>query len=96
MNTIFSANNLTYKASNKFIIKKATFDIKNNSITIIKGPNGAGKTTLLKLLFGILKPTSGEIHRKFDIKKNELSFIFQNSVFFTEEDMFEIVFNRSI
>ena len=69
MNMIFSANNLTYKESNKFIIKNATFDIKENIITIIKGPNGAGKTTLLKILFGMLEPTSGEIRRKFDIKK---------------------------
>ena len=81
MNTIFSANNLSYEASNKFIIKNATFDIKKNIITIIKGPNGAGKTTLLKILFGMLEPTSGEIHRKFDIKKTELSYIFQNSIF---------------
>ena len=99
MNTIFSANNLTYKASNKFIIKNATFDIKKNIITIIKGPNGAGKTTLLKILFGMLKPTSGEIYRKFDAKKNELSFIFQNSVFLNrsvEDNLKHVLFCKNI
>ena len=99
MNTIFSANNLSYKASNKFIIKNATFDIKKNRITIIKGPNGAGKTTLLKILFGMLKPTSGEIYRKFDTKKNELSFIFQNSVFLNrsvEDNLKHILFCKNI
>jgi len=99
MNIIFSANNLTYKESNKFIIKKATFDIKNNIITIIKGPNGAGKTTLLKILFGMLKPTSGEIHRKFDTKKNELSYIFQNSVFLhrsVEDNLKHVLFCKNI
>ena len=99
MNTIFSANNLSYKASNKFIIKNATFDIKKNIITIIKGPNGAGKTTLLKILFGMLKPTSGQIHRKFDIKKNELSYIFQNSVFLNrsvEDNLKHVLFCKNI
>ena len=99
MNTIFSANNLSYKASNKFIIKNATFDIKKNRITIIKGPNGAGKTTLLKILFGMLKPTSGEIYRKFDTKKNELSFIFQNSVFLNrsvEDNLKHVLFCKNV
>jgi ABC-type multidrug transport system ATPase subunit len=90
---------LTYKESNKFIIKNATFDIKKNIITIIKGPNGAGKTTLLKILFGMLEPTSGEIHRKFDIKKTELSYIFQNSVFLNrsvEDNLKHVLFCKNI
>ena len=78
---IFSVNNLSYKVSDKFIIKNATFEIKKNMVTIIKGPNGAGKTTLLKILFGMLKPTSGSLQRLFDFEKYELSYVFQNSVF---------------
>ena len=99
MNTIFSVNNLSYMASNKFIIKNATFDIKKNIITIIKGPNGAGKTTLLKILFGMLEPTSGEIHRKFDIKKTKLSYIFQNSIFLNrsvEDNLKHVLFCKNI
>jgi ABC-type multidrug transport system ATPase subunit len=99
MNTIFSANNLTYEESNNFIIKNATFDIKKNIITIIKGPNGAGKTTLLKILFGMLEPTSGEIHRKFDMKRTELSYIFQNSVFLNrsvEDNLKHVLFCKNI
>ena len=58
---IFSVNNLSYKVSNKLIIKSATFHVKKNVISIIKGSNGAGKTTLLKILFGMITPTSGFI-----------------------------------
>ena len=96
---IFSLNNLSYKVSNKFIIKNITFDIKKNIITIIKGPNGAGKTTLLKILFGMLKPTSGSIQRLFDSEKLELSYIFQNSVFLNrsvEENLNHVLFCKNI
>lgn len=96
---IFSLNNLSYKVSNKFIIKNITFDIKKNIITIIKGPNGAGKTTLLKILFGMLKPTSGSLQRLFDSEKHELSYIFQNSVFLNrsvEENLNHVLFCKNI
>ena len=96
---IFSVNNLSYKVSNKFIIKNITFDIKKNIITIIKGPNGAGKTTLLKILFGMLKPTSGSLQRLFDSEKHELSYIFQNSVFLNrsvEENLNHVLFCKNI
>ena len=96
---IFSLNNLSYKVSNKFIIKNITFDIKKNIITIIKGPNGAGKTTLLKILFGMLKPTSGSLQRLFDSEKYELSYIFQNSVFLNrsvEENLNHVLLCKNI
>ena len=96
---IFSLNNLSYKVSNKFIIKNITFNIKKNIITIIKGPNGAGKTTLLKILFGMLKPTSGSLQRLFDSEKHELSYIFQNSVFLNrsvEENLNHVLFCKNI
>lgn len=99
MSTIFSANNMSYKVSNKLIIKNATFDIKKNMITIIRGPNGAGKTTLLKVLFGILEPSSGVIQRQFDAKQNELSFIFQNPVFLNrsiEDNLNHVLFCKNI
>ena len=99
MNIIFSANNLSYNVSNKLIIKNATFDIKKNIITIIKGSNGAGKTTLLKILFGMLKPSSGELQRKFDIEKYQLSYIFQNPVFLNrsvEDNLSHVLFCKDI
>ena len=99
MSTIFSAKNLSYNVSNKLIIKNATFNINKNIITIIKGSNGAGKTTLLKILFGMLKHSSGELQRLFDIKRNQLSYIFQNPVFLNrsvEENLNHVLFCKDI
>ena len=96
---IFSVENLSYKVSNKLIIKSATFHVKKNMISIIKGSNGAGKTTLLKILFGMLKPTSGSLQRLFDSEKLELSYIFQNSVFLNrsvEENLNHVLFCKNI
>ena len=41
--------------------------IKSGEIHALLGENGAGKSTLVKMIYGILKPDSGEIH--FDNKK---------------------------
>ena len=42
--------------------KHFTYSIKAGTIVGIIGPNGSGKTSLLKLLMGLLRPESGEIH----------------------------------
>ena len=38
-----------------------SFNIKEQSIHAILGENGAGKSTLVKILYGHVKPDSGEI-----------------------------------
>ena len=43
------------------IIYNLNFKIEYGSTVCIKGPSGRGKSTLMKLLYGIIKPTSGEI-----------------------------------
>lgn len=40
---------------------KVSFAIKKGTVHAIAGENGAGKSTLLSMLFGLYKPTSGEI-----------------------------------
>lgn len=40
---------------------QVSFSIKKGSVHAIAGENGAGKSTLLSMLFGLYKPTSGEI-----------------------------------
>jgi len=39
-----------------------SFDINEGSIHAIVGENGAGKSTLMKILYGMIKPDSGDIY----------------------------------
>lgn len=48
----------------KSLLNNINFNIADNTITTIIGPNGAGKTTLVRLILGLIKPTSGTIHRR--------------------------------
>lgn len=59
--SIFSAENLSYCASNKAILEGVSFDIQKGSFTTLIGPNGAGKSTLVKLMLGFLKPSKGKL-----------------------------------
>lgn len=51
----------------RLVLKDVSVNIKPGAITVIMGPNGAGKSTLLKVMYGLLKPSSGEIYLN-DIK----------------------------
>lgn len=51
----------TYPKSN-FSLKGINLTLNQGEITGITGSNGSGKTTLGKIIMGILKPSSGEIH----------------------------------
>ena len=47
------------------------FDIRYGEIHSLLGENGAGKTTLMKILYGLLRPNSGEIYihgKKVELK----------------------------
>lgn len=43
-------------------VEDILFRMETGTITALVGPNGAGKSTLLKLVTGMLKATSGDIH----------------------------------
>ena len=50
------------------LFENVDFDVDDKSRVAIVGPNGSGKSTLLKLLLGEIKPRSGEVHRKQQLK----------------------------
>jgi sodium transport system ATP-binding protein len=43
-------------------LDNVSFDLQDGKITGLLGLNGAGKSTLMRLIYGLLKPTSGEIY----------------------------------
>lgn len=42
-------------------VRDVSFDVQRGEIFGLLGPNGAGKTTTLRMLYGLCKPTSGEL-----------------------------------
>lgn len=45
----------------KRVLNSVSIEIHKGEIVSLIGPNGAGKSTLLKVIFGLLKPSKGEV-----------------------------------
>ena len=43
------------------ILQGLSLTVARDSLTVVIGPNGAGKSTLLRTIFGLLKPSRGDI-----------------------------------
>ena len=62
---ILEAENITAGYNTEVnILYDVGLRLKSGQIVSVIGPNGAGKSTLLKTIFGILKPTNGNIRLK--------------------------------
>jgi len=46
----------------KKVLHGVSIEVREGEIVSIIGPNGAGKSTLLKVVFGLLKPTRGNVY----------------------------------
>jgi len=43
-------------------LQGVSFDLNEQEFVCVLGPSGSGKSTLLRVLAGLLRPTSGEVH----------------------------------
>ncbi len=65
-------------------IKKADFQIPDESFTVLVGPSGCGKSTILRMIAGLEEITTGDIYiddeRVNDIppKERDIAMVFQN------------------
>jgi len=58
---IIEVRNMTMQFGDFIANKNITICLYSNQIHAIIGENGAGKSTLMKVLYGINKPSRGEI-----------------------------------
>jgi sodium transport system ATP-binding protein len=58
-----SSKKITFKKEKKMIaaLDNVSMEFRDGEITGLLGLNGAGKSTLMRLIYGLLKPTSGDI-----------------------------------
>jgi zinc transport system ATP-binding protein len=50
------------------LLEHINLTLDEGEILTVIGPNGAGKTTLLRVALGLLKPTSGQVVRRSELK----------------------------
>jgi len=60
-NFVIRFANVSFKYNNHFLLNEFNLTIPENKIIGLFGPSGSGKSTFIKLIFGIEKPSSGEI-----------------------------------
>lgn len=60
--TIVQMKKISKKFPGVIALDNVNFDLAKGEIHALLGENGAGKTTLMRILFGMLKPDSGEIY----------------------------------
>lgn len=59
---LLQVNNLSLTLGNKHVVEQVNIHINAGELVGLIGPNGAGKSSLLRMLAGLVKPASGEIH----------------------------------
>ncbi|MBE0651459.1 MAG: ABC transporter ATP-binding protein [Bacteroidales bacterium] len=96
--------NITVSYEGKPALKDVSFSIKAGSQTAIIGPTAAGKTQLLYLITGLIKPQEGTVwfdginieEYKKELFRNQIGFVFQDSVLFNLSLRENIAFNDNV
>ena len=66
--SLITASNMSLSHGGKIVLRDVDLTIERGEIVTIVGPNGSGKSTLLRGLIGALRPSTGLITRKKDLK----------------------------
>lgn len=61
-NEVIEAVNISKSFGEKLLFENLSFKLPPAGIVGIIGPNGAGKTTLFRIMMGVEKPETGDIH----------------------------------
>lgn len=72
---VIETKQLTKQFKEKFAVHKLNLQVPKGEIYGFLGPNGAGKSTTIRMILGLMRPTSGEVHlfgHKLMDKRNKL------------------------
>lgn len=73
---ILETRQLTKKFGKEIAVDKVDMKIREGEIYGFLGPNGAGKTTTIRMLLGLMRPSSGEVHIfQRDMRKHKLNIL---------------------
>lgn len=59
---IISAQNVSIRYGDTFILQDINFNVAKGEIFVILGGSGCGKSTLMKCMVGLIEPSSGQIY----------------------------------
>ena len=75
--SILQVQDINFSYDQDTVLHSISMDVSPGEFIGVIGPNGSGKSTLLKLLGGVLKPDSGQLHFKetnyLDYKQKQLA-----------------------
>ncbi len=54
-------------------VHQLSFEVNQGEVFALLGPNGAGKTTMIRMILGIIRPDSGDIHFQWSDSKKTLA-----------------------
>jgi zinc transport system ATP-binding protein len=66
--SLITASNMSLSHGRKIVLNDVDLTIERGEIVTIVGPNGSGKSTLLRGLIGALRPSTGLVTRKKELK----------------------------
>ncbi|MDE1132246.1 MAG: metal ABC transporter ATP-binding protein [Ascidiaceihabitans sp.] len=66
--SLITASNMSLSHGGKIVLRDVDLTIEQGEIVTIVGPNGSGKSTLLRGLIGALRPSTGLVTQKKDLK----------------------------
>ena len=65
---LVEGRNLTVQLGGREILRNVSLSVRRGEVITLIGPNGAGKSTLVRVVLGLLKPNSGTILRRPNIR----------------------------
>ena len=78
-----AVEHVSFAFDDNVVLKDVSFTVPRGSMTMLLGASGAGKSVLLKLIRGLLRPDSGEIHlngQRIDTMPEEQLLALRNDV----------------